>query len=76
MARILIADGEESFVRNASSTLHLQGHEVVNCRSIEEAERVAKGAPVQLILADLRLEGGGGFELLDRIQRSNLRCGK
>ncbi|MFK7898702.1 MAG: sigma-54-dependent transcriptional regulator [Myxococcota bacterium] len=66
MARILIADGEEAFVRSASSTLHLQGHEVVNCRSLEEAERVMQGAPVQLILADLRLEGGGGLELLER----------
>lgn len=68
MARILIADGEESFVRNAAATLHLRGHEVVSCKNFEEAIRSIEASTPQLVLADLRLEGGGGFELLDRIQ--------
>ena len=68
MARILIADGEESFVRNAAATLHLRGHEVVSCKNFEEAIRCTEASTPQLVLADLRLEGGGGFELLDRIQ--------
>ena len=31
-ARILIADGEENFVRQAAATLHLNGHEVSSWR--------------------------------------------
>lgn len=74
MARILIADGDESFVRQAAATLHLHGHEVSSCRDVEEASRAVSGAPPQLVLADLRLEGGGGLALLDRLRQSATRC--
>lgn len=75
VSRILIADGEESFVRNAAATLHLRGHEVVSCRSLDEASRAMSASPPQLVLADLKLSGGGGFELLDRIRCEGLNCG-
>ena len=41
MARILIADGEEKFVRQAAATLHLSGYEVSSCQTVEEAMRAA-----------------------------------
>ncbi|MCA9504336.1 MAG: sigma-54 dependent transcriptional regulator [Myxococcota bacterium] len=75
MARILIADGEEGFVRNAAATLHLRGHEVVTCGNLEEATRTIAASPPRLVLTDLRLEGGGGLELLDRVRRDGLGCG-
>jgi len=75
VARILIADGEDTFVRHAAATLHLHGHEVSSCRSLDEALRVVATATPQLVLADLRLDGGGGFELLARIQQSYPSCG-
>jgi DNA-binding NtrC family response regulator len=71
----MIADGEESFVRSAAATLHLRGHEVVSCKSLEEANRSIAVLPPQLVLADLRLEGGGGFELLNQIQSAGHSCG-
>ncbi len=74
VARILIADGEDSFVRNAAATLHLRGHEVVSCRSVDEAKRSIGEAPPQLVVADLRLEGGGGFVLLDWIGEEGHGC--
>jgi len=74
VARILIADGEESFVRSAAATLHLRGHEVVSSRNFSEAIRSIESSMPQLVLADLRLEGGGGFELLDRIKRDGRDC--
>ena len=69
MARILIADGEEHFVRQTAATLHLKGHEVTSCRSVDEADRAMATAAPQLVLADLRLDGGGGLELVDRARR-------
>ncbi len=75
MARILIADGEENFVRQAAATLHLNGHEVSSCRGVEEALRVASTQAPELVLADLQLAGGGGFELLDRIKAAGLASG-
>lgn len=75
MARILIADGEDSFVRQAAATLHLHGHEVVSCRSLDEAARTIAKAVPHLVLADLRLEGGGGLELLSQMQKLGHACG-
>jgi DNA-binding NtrC family response regulator len=71
----LIVDGEESFARGAASTLHMQGHEVVSCRTLDEALRACVSAPPQLVLADLRIEGGGAFDLLDRLRTARLGCG-
>jgi len=70
VARILIADGEEAFVRQAAATLHLQGHEVSSCRSLDESMRVIEATSPHLILADLRIDGGGGLDLLDRVQQT------
>lgn len=75
MARILIADGDENFVRSAAATLHLRGHEVASCRTFDEAIRVCDVASPELILADLRLDGGGGIGLLEAIRRENRDCG-
>jgi DNA-binding NtrC family response regulator len=71
----LIADGDEAFVRSTAATLHLRGHEVASCRTFEEALRAIGVSSPQLILADLRLEGGGGFELLEQVQRDGLTSG-
>lgn len=75
MARILIADGEETFVRSAAATLHLRGHEVASCGTTDDAFRALRAAPPQLVIADLRLPGEGGLALLDRIQQEAGRCG-
>lgn len=75
MARILIADGEEAFVRQVAATLHLHGHEVSSCRTLEEAVRVVGTSSPDVVLADLRLEGGGGLELLDQVRQTRQGCG-
>lgn len=75
MARILIADGEESFVRQAAATLHLKGHDVSGCRTLDEAMRVIEADAPELVLADLRLDGGGALGLLELIHETGLSCG-
>lgn len=74
MAKILIADGDEAFVRGAAATLHLQGHEVVGCARYEEAIRIIRTAPPQLVIVDLRLEGGGGLQLLEQVRAERIGC--
>ncbi len=74
MAKILIADGDEAFARGAAATLHMQGHEVIGCTGFDEAMRVLQTAAPQIVIADLRLEGGGGLQLLDRVQSERLGC--
>lgn len=75
MARILIADEDESFVRSAAATLHLSGHEVARCRDTAEAIQAVQADSPQLLLADLRLTGGGGIELLEAVRRQRPDCG-
>ena len=75
MARILIADGDDSFVRQAAATLHLSGHEVSSCRTVDEALRGVSNLTPQVVLADLQVDGGGGLELLDRIRAMETGCG-
>ncbi len=75
MARILIADEDENFVRSAAATLHLSGHEVARCRDTAEAIQAVEADSPQLLLADLRLTGGGGIELLEAVRRQHPECG-
>jgi len=74
VARILIADEDENFVRSAAATLHLSGHEVARCRDSAEALQAVRLESPQLVLADLRLAGGGGIELLDAVKRERPEC--
>ena len=46
----------------------------MSCRNSEEATRSMTVSKPQLVFADLRLEGGGGFALLDWIKREVPGC--
>jgi len=74
VARILIADEDEHFVRSAAATLHLGGHEVARCRDAAEAIQAIQTESPQLLLADLKLAGGGGIDLLDAVKRRQAGC--
>lgn len=62
-ARVLVVDDDESFLELAGTMLEESGHEVVACRSREEALRRFRspgGTAPDLILADAGLAGRGG----------------
>jgi CheY-like chemotaxis protein len=69
-ATILVVDDEESIRRVAEEILLYLGFEVETARSGEDAvERIARGAPPDLILLDVILPGMGGVEAFARIRR-------
>jgi len=68
--RILLVDDEESLRLTLGANLELEGFEVIEAASAEEAlERVSRGEEFDLILSDVRMPGRSGVELFHELAR-------
>jgi CheY-like chemotaxis protein len=67
--RILVVDDEESMRITLAANLELEGHEVVEASSGEEALRLVREQPVDVVLTDIRMPGLNGVELYRHIRR-------
>lgn len=67
--RILVVDDEESMRITLAANLELEGHEVVEASSGEEALRLVRERPVDVVLTDIRMPGMHGVELHRHIRR-------
>ena len=70
-ARILVVDDEESLRTLLSSLLTDEGYQVTSVASAEEALELFEPNPYPVVLADIRLEGMSGVDLLKKIKKSN-----
>ena len=70
-ARILVVDDEESLRELLSSLLTDEGYEVTTASSAEQALELFSPAPYPIVLADIRLEGMNGVDLLKKIKTLN-----
>jgi CheY-like chemotaxis protein len=68
-ARILVVDDEESMRITLAGNLELEGHEVVEASTGEEALRLSRQRPVDVVLADIRMPGLHGVELYRHLRR-------
>jgi len=68
--RVLIVDDEENIGRSLRLILEREGYRVTACRSAQEFRAEAQGAPVDVILLDLRLPDGNGIDLLRELRAS------
>jgi CheY-like chemotaxis protein len=68
-ARILVVDDEESMRLTLAGNLELEGHEVVEASNGEEALRLVRERPVDVVLADIRMPGLHGVELYRHLRR-------
>ncbi|HYI03154.1 response regulator [Hyalangium sp.] len=68
-ARVLVVDDEESMRITLAANLELEGHEVVEAASGEEALRKVRERPVDVVLADIRMPGLHGVELHRHLRR-------
>jgi CheY-like chemotaxis protein len=68
-ARVLVVDDEESMRITLAANLELEGHEVVEAATGEEALRRARERPVDVVLADIRMPGLHGVELYRHLRR-------
>lgn len=67
MARVLIVDDDEQARRFEASILETAGHEMLFARNGEEAMRAMMRKHLDLVVTDLHMSRGDGFELIEAI---------
>jgi len=69
-ARLLVVDDEETILELLSGSLRLAGFEVITAASGMEALRAAAASRPDLILLDVMMPDGDGFEVVRRMRSS------
>ncbi len=64
VARVLVVDDDRIILDSLGEFLRLEGFEVAQAVSLREAVQVLEDDPVDLIISDINMPGGNGFELL------------
>jgi CheY-like chemotaxis protein len=67
--RILLAEDDRFLRRAAETTLKQQGYTVITAADGEEALRVARSQPLDLILLDLIMPKLNGFQVLNALKK-------
>jgi two-component system OmpR family response regulator len=67
-ARLLVVDDEATILELLSGSLRFAGYEVVTAASGTEAVRVAAVSRPDLVLLDVMMPGGNGFEVVRRVR--------
>src|SRR5262245_1519861 len=66
-ANVLVVDDEELYRRALERILQRVGHAVISARDASEALAVVAAQPIDLVLADIRMPGINGLELVRQI---------
>ena len=69
--RILLVDDHPDTLRVLALLLRRCGHEVRTADTLEGAVRIALDAPPEVLLTDLELPDGDGWELLRRLRTAD-----
>ncbi|WP_276357884.1 response regulator transcription factor [Cohnella caldifontis] len=69
--RILLVEDDEALFRGIQFTLQQEGFEPWGARTLEEAREAFRSRPFELILLDVQLPDGNGFEWCAEIRRSS-----
>ena len=69
----LVVDDHLDSARLLATILKYDGHHGVTASSVEEATRLVEQAPFDVLLTDLRLPDGSGWELLARLRQRHPR---
>ena len=70
-SHVLVVDDEELYRRSLDRILSRVGHVVTQARDANEALAILATDPVDLILADIRMPGINGLELVRQVQEIN-----
>lgn len=71
--RVLVADDEEILREVLAFEFRRRGHEVVEASNGREAFDLIAADPVDVVVTDIRMPGGDGVELLQRIKAHDSR---
>ncbi|MFK5913700.1 MAG: sigma-54 dependent transcriptional regulator [Woeseiaceae bacterium] len=72
MGYILVVDDEPSIRKTVGLLLKVEGFQVLEAGTVDEACRYFEQQPIDLLITDLRLGKESGIELLNRLQESGL----
>ncbi|RNL18244.1 sigma-54-dependent Fis family transcriptional regulator, partial [Xanthomonas vasicola pv. vasculorum] len=70
MGRALIVEDDEDVARMLAALVAREGHRVSTCATLVDARRALAISPPDLMLLDVHLPDGSGFELLEAAQAS------
>lgn len=71
MINILIVEDDKTLNNGIALALKNENYNFVKCDNLQEARKVLKEIKIQLILLDLNLPDGNGYELLTEIRRTS-----
>lgn len=69
--RILLVEDDESLHRGIQFTLQQEGFEVISAHNLKQARAQMTGNPLDLVLLDVQLPDGNGFDFCAEIRRSH-----
>lgn len=67
--RILVVDDDRIILESLAEFLRFERYEVETASSFVEAVKALEQSPVSLILSDINMPGGNGFELLNVVRK-------
>lgn len=68
---VLVVDDEEPIRALLAEILSQHGYPVIAAANTQEALRLLATQPVELVLCDVRMPGGSGYELRERLQATH-----
>jgi two-component system response regulator AtoC len=71
-AAILVVDDDERLRHTLSLLLRTAGYEAVTAADVSGAEEILRERGIDLVISDVRMPGGSGFDLLDGVKRLEL----
>ena len=71
MSRILLLEDDLSLINGLSFALHKQGYELEIARTIREADAAWGNGKYDLLILDVTLPDGSGFEICEKVRRTS-----
>ncbi len=71
MSRILLLEDDLSLINGLSFALHKQGYELEIARTIREADAAWGNGKYDLLILDITLPDGSGFEICEKVRRTS-----
>lgn len=69
--KILLVDREFEILDDLESLLSEEGHEIRKAASFQDAMTFIKSEHFDLLITDIRIKGGDGFELIKQIKKQD-----